>query len=372
MFVRPELVAQVEFAEWTAEGVLRAPSFKGLVPDREASRVRRERSAGPGEDVPAQPEPPPSDAALPEALFEQVRTLPDGALSVLVDGRTLKLSNWDKVLFPETGFTKGELVFYYARVAETVLPHLRDRALTLKRYPNGVESAFFYEKQSPSHRPEWVETCKIAGINYTLAQDRATLVWLANLADIELHTSLSRAQDPGCPTMMMFDLDPGPPADIVRCCEVALVLGELFERLDLEAFANTSGSKGMQVCVPLNTPTSYAATKPFARRLAELLEQRLPDLVTARMTKSLRPGKVLVDWSQNDEHKTTVTAYSVRARERPTVSTPVSWDEVAGCRREGDPELLSFTTPEVLRRIADQGDLFAPLESLQQELPAAG
>ncbi len=371
-FVRPELVAQVEFAEWTTEGVLRAPSFKGLVPDREAIGVSRERPAEGGEGVSAQREPQAADDARPEALFEQVRTLPDGALSVRVDGRTLKLSNWDKVLYPETGFTKGELIAYYTRVAETALPHLKDRALTLKRYPNGVESAYFYEKQSPSHRPQWVETCKIAGVNYTLAQQRATLVWLANLADIELHTSLSRAQDPGRPTMMMFDLDPGPPADIVRCCEVGLVLRELFERLGLEAFAKTSGSKGMQVCVPLNTPTSYAATKPFARRLAELLEQRMPDLVTARMTKSVRPGKVLVDWSQNDEHKTTVTAYSVRARERPTVSTPVSWDEVARCRREARPELLSFTVPEVLGRIAEQGDLFAPLESLQQELPAAG
>jgi bifunctional non-homologous end joining protein LigD len=428
VFVRPELVAQVEFAEWTAEGVLRVPSFKGLVPDRAPAAVRREPLAETLEEAPAEtleeapaetleeapaetPEEPPAetpeeapaetpedgpvqtpgDAAAktpgdapaarepapvadsrPESLFAHVRSLPDGTLSAVVDGRSLKFSNWDKVLFPETGFTKGELIAYYARVAETALVHLRDRALTLKRYPNGVESSFFYEKQSPSHRPEWVETCRIAGIDYTLAQDRPTLVWLANLADIELHTSLSRAQDPGRPTMIMFDLDPGPPADIVRCCEVALVLGELFERLGLEALAKTSGSKGMQVCVPLNTPVTYAVTKSFARRLADLLEQRLPDLVTARMTKHLRPGKVLVDWSQNDEHKTTVTAYSVRARERPTVSTPVSWEEVARCRREADPELLSFTTAEVLRRLAEQGDLLASLESLQQELPATG
>ncbi len=372
-FVRPELVIQVEFAEWTAEGVLRAPSFKGLVPDREAAEVAREHPADarPADGPAKLAQPPPADDR-PESLFEQVGRLPDGAISATLDARALKFSNWDKVLFPKTGFTKGELIAYYARVAEVALPHLRDRALTLKRYPNGVESAYFYEKQSPSHRPEWVETRKIAGIDYTLAQDRATLVWLANLADIELHTSLARAHDPGRPTMVMFDLDPGPPADIVRCCEVALVLRELFERLGLELLAKTSGSKGMQVCIPLNTPTSYAVTKPFARRLAELLEQRLPDLVTARMTKSLRPGKVLVDWSQNDEHKTTVTAYSVRARERPTVSTPVTWEEVARCRREADPELLSFTTAEVLRRIAEEGDLFAPLESLKQELPVTG
>jgi bifunctional non-homologous end joining protein LigD len=179
-------------------------------------------------------------------------------------------------------------------------------------------------------------------------------------------------EDPDKPSMLMFDLDPGPPADIVRCCEIGLLLAELFDRLGLQAFAKTSGSKGMQVCVPLNTGTSYAVTKPYARRLADLLEQRLPDVVTARMTKRLRPGKVLVDWSQNDGHKTTVSAYSVRARERPTVSTPVSWEEVARCQQDGDPGVLTFTTEEVLDRVASQGDLFAPLESLQQELPAAG
>jgi bifunctional non-homologous end joining protein LigD len=369
VFVEPRLVAQVEFAEWTAEGVLRAPSFKGLRDDRESADVVRER----GDDSPAPDAPTvrvtrPSDG--PEAVFDQVRRQPDGSVVVQVDGRQLKCSNWDKVLFPQTGFTKGDLISYHARVAETALPHLRDRALTLKRYPNGVDSEYFYEKQSPSHRPEWVQTRKIAGIDYTLVQDRATLVWLGNLADIELHTSLSRAPEPGRPTMVMFDLDPGPPADIVRCCEVAQLLAELFDRLGLQAFAKTSGSKGMQVCVPLNTPTSYGVTKPFARRLAELLEQRLPDLVTARMTKSRRPGRVLVDWSQNDEHKTTVSAYSVRARERPTVSTPVTWEEVARCRDEADPELLTFTTEQVLGRIATNGDLFAPVESLRQELPA--
>ncbi|MBV9166353.1 MAG: non-homologous end-joining DNA ligase [Solirubrobacterales bacterium] len=299
-------------------------------------------------------------------------SLPDGALSVQVDGRALKLSNWDKVLFPQTGFTKGDLIAYYARVAETALPHLRDRALTLKRYPNGVESEYFYEKQSPSHRPKWVQTHSIGGVDYTLPQDRPTLVWLANLADVELHPSLSRVEDADRPTMLMFDLDPGPPADIVRCCEIAVVLADLFDRLGLKALAKTSGSKGMQVCVPLNTPTSYAVTKPYARRVAELLEQRLPDLVTARMTKRLRPGRVLVDWSQNDAHKTTVGAYSVRARDIPTVSTPVSWEEVARCREQAEPELLTFTTEGVLRRIASQGDLFAPVESLRQELPAAG
>jgi bifunctional non-homologous end joining protein LigD len=349
VYVEPKLVAEVEFAEWTAEHVLRAPSFKGLRDDLA---------------------PPDTDPTSAESLFERVERLPDGALSVSLDGRSLKLTNWDKVLFPQTGFTKGDLIAFYTGLAETVLPHIRDRALTLKRYPNGVESQYFYEKQSPSHRPDWIATERIGGVDYTLVRERATLTWLANLADIELHTSLSRAERPDCPTMVMFDLDPGPGADIVSCSEVALVLAGLFERLGLKALAKTSGSKGMQVCVPLNTPTSYEVTKPFARRLAELLEQRLPDLVTARMTKQLRPGKVLIDWSQNDAHKTTVSVYSVRARERPTVSTPVTWEEVTRAREQRDPGLLTFTTEDVLRRVATQGDLFAPAASLQQKLPA--
>jgi bifunctional non-homologous end joining protein LigD len=276
------------------------------------------------------------------------------------------------VLFPDARFTKGDLIAYYTRAAPTVVPHLRDRALTLKRYPNGVEEQYFYEKQSPSHRPDWVETRQIGDVNYTLAQDRATLVWLANLADIELHTSLSHADAPARPTMLVFDLDPGPPAGIVECCEVALVVNGLFSQLGLESFVKTSGSKGMQVYVPLNTEISYRQTKPFARRVAEVLEQRLPELVISRMTKRLRPRKVLVDWSQNDAHKTTVTVYSVRARERPIVSTPVSWEEVERCRAEVDPELLTFDTERVLERIAEEGDLFAPLESLEQELPRIG
>jgi bifunctional non-homologous end joining protein LigD len=291
---------------------------------------------------------------------------------VLTDGRRLKLSNWDKVLYPQTGFTKGDLIAFYARIAPTVVPHLRDRPLTLKRYPNGVESPYFYEKQSPSHRPDWVQTVRIGDVEYTLAQDRPTLIWLANLADIELHTSLSRAQDPQRPTMLVFDLDPGAPAHIVQCCEVALVLSGLFEQLGLESVAKTSGSKGLQVYVPLNTEIGYQQTKPFARRVAELLEQRMPELVVSRMTKRLRPGKVLVDWSQNDLHKTTVNVYSVRARERPTLSTPVTWEEVRDCRQGGDAEMLTFEPSEVLERVGEHGDLFAPVLSVVQNLPAVG
>jgi bifunctional non-homologous end joining protein LigD len=292
-----------------------------------------------------------------------------GSLIVLTEGRRLKLTNWDKVLFPKAGFTKGDLIAYYARIAPAVLPHLKDRALTLKRYPNGVEAPYFYEKQSPSHRPEWVATKQIGDVNYTLAQDRPTLIWLANLADIELHTSLSRADKPEQPTMLVFDLDPGAPAGLVECCTVALVIKGLFEQLGLQTVAKTSGSKGLQVYAPLNTAVTYAQTKPFAWQVAAVLEQRMPELVVSRMTKKLRPGKVFVDWSQNDDHKTTVTVYSVRARERPTVSTPLTWDEVEACRDAADPDALTFETAEVLTRVEQHGDLFAPVETVKQKLP---
>jgi bifunctional non-homologous end joining protein LigD len=350
VYVEPELVADVEFREWTREGILRAPSFKGLRDDKSGSAVVRE------------------DAS--DALFDSVEQLPEGAREVTVDGKVVKVSNWDKVLFPQSGFTKGDLVTYYARIAPALLPHLHDRPLTLKRYPNGVEGQYFYEKQSPAHRPEWVQTARVGDINFTLCQDRPTLVWLANLADIELHTSLSLAHAPEQPTMLVFDLDPGPGAGLVQCCEVAQVLHGLFTQLGLESVAKTSGSKGLQVYVPLNVATSYEQTKPLARKVAELLEQRMPELVVSRMTKRLRPGKVLVDWSQNDTHKTTVNVYSVRARERPTVSTPVTWEEVAQCRESRDEQLLTFEVDQVLARTGDQGDLFAPVLSLKQVLPA--
>jgi bifunctional non-homologous end joining protein LigD len=372
VYVEPDLVAEVEFREWTSEGVMRAPSFKGLRDDKAAIDVVREDMAAEHPDDPGGRGDPGADLASPEALFDAVERLPEGSLAVLADGRELKISNWDKVLFPQTGFTKGDLIAYYARIAPAVLPHLHDRPLTLKRYPNGVESPYFYEKQSPSHRPDWVQTARVGDVNYTLCQDRPTLIWLANLADIELHTSLSLAAAPPTPTMLVFDLDPGAPAGIVECCEVALVLRGLFRALGLESVVKTSGSKGMQLYVPLNAPAgkvTYVHTKPFARQIAELLEQRLPQLVVSRMTKRLRQGKVLVDWSQNDDHKTTVTVYSVRAREQPTVSAPVSWDEVQACFDAGDPDLLTFTTDQVLERVAADGDPFAMLLSTSQRLP---
>src|SRR5437763_3059215 len=218
-FIEPRLVAEIEFREWTADGVMRAPSYKGLRQDVSPRDVHLESAPPAGVALEGAAA---VDPSSPEALFDEVERLPEGALSVTIDGRALKLTNWDKVLFPQTGFTKGDLISYYTRAAPAVVPHLRERALTLKRYPNGVEEQYFYEKQSPSHRPDWVQTRQIGDVNYTLSQDRATLTWLGNLADVELHTSLSKATDPDCPTMAMFDLDPGPPADLVVCCEVAL------------------------------------------------------------------------------------------------------------------------------------------------------
>jgi bifunctional non-homologous end joining protein LigD len=297
-------------------------------------------------------------------------------MEVEVDGRTLSLSNLDKVFYPATGFTKGQVIEYYTRIAPVLLPHLRGRHLTLKRYPNGVEGAYFYEKQCPGHRPDWVRTAGVysrhneRAIDYCLAEDLATIVWLANLADLEMHTPLGSAADPEQPTMLAFDLDPGPPATIVECAEVACRVREALDHFGLAAFPKTSGSKGMQLYVPLNTPVTYAETRPFARGLAQVLERRHPDLVVSEMRKDRRRGKVFIDWSQNDEHKTTVSPYSLRARERPTVSTPVTWDEVEHVLETRDPEDLSFTSDEVLARVAEHGDRFAAVLELEQEMPS--
>jgi len=296
-------------------------------------------------------------------------------MEIEVEGRRLSLSNLDKVFYPATGFTKGQVIDYYTRIAPVLLPHLRGRHLTLKRYPDGVDGQFFYEKQCPRHRPDWVRTARVPirtdgrSIDYCMVEDLATVVWLANLADLELHTPLAHADAPAAPTMLAFDLDPGPPATIVECAEVACRLREAFDHFGLVAFPKTSGSKGMQLYVPLNTPTEYRATKPFAQGIAQVLERRDPALVVSEMRKDLRPGKVFIDWSQNDEHKTTVCVYSLRARERPTVSTPVTWEEVEAVLRSRDPDELAFTSDEVLARVAEHGDCFAPVLELEQELP---
>ena len=294
-------------------------------------------------------------------------------VEVDVDGRHLSLSNLGKVLYPQAGFTKGQVIDYYTRVAPALLPHLRGRPLTLKRYPNGVESQYFYEKQCPSHRPEWVRTAPIrAGsktIDFCLCEDLPTLVWAANLADLEIHPSLARADAYRSPTVVAFDLDPGPPATIVECAEVAVRLRAALRAVGLECLPKTSGSKGMQVYAPLNTPTDYDHVKPFALAVAQALERAEPGLAVSDMKKTLRTGKVFVDWSQNSRHKTTVCVYSLRALARPTVSTPLTWDEVEAVRESRDPEDLVFTSDDVLARVAEHGDLFAPVVELQQELP---
>jgi bifunctional non-homologous end joining protein LigD len=274
-------------------------------------------------------------------------------------------------MYPETGFTKGQVIEYYTRIAPVLLPHLRDRPLTLKRYPNGVEGGHFYEKQCPSHRPDWVrsETVRLEtkAIDFCICDDLPTIVWLANLADLELHPSLSKVPDVERPTIMAFDLDPGPGSGLEQCCDVALILREALGGLGLECFPKTSGSKGVQVYVPLNVDgVDYDhGTKRFSNALARYLESRHPKLIVSSQKKELRKNKVLIDWSQNDEHKTTVGVYSLRARERPTVSTPLTWDEVEA----GDPDELVFEAEDVLARVEEHGDLFAPVEELVQRLP---
>src|SRR6266550_4427572 len=291
-----------------------------------------------------------------------------------VGDRKIQVSNLDKVLYPKAGFTKGQVIDYYIRVAPVLLAHLKDRPLTMKRYPDGVEGEFFYEKNCPSHRPKWVQTAQVWSgsndrmMNYCLAQDLPTLVWAANLADLELHTSLSRKNNIQRPTMMVFDLDPGAPADIVHCCQVGLWLRDLLGNMKLKSFPKTSGSKGLQVYVPLNTSVTYDQTKDLSRALAQHLEGDHRELVTSNMSKAVRKGKVFVDWSQNDEHKTTVCVYSLRAREEPTVSTPVTWNEVENCLKKKKSELLKFRSNQLLARVEKLGDLFEPVEKLKQKL----
>jgi bifunctional non-homologous end joining protein LigD len=294
---------------------------------------------------------------------------------LVVEGKKLAVSNLDKVLYPKVGFTKGQVIDYYIKIAPVLLPHLEDRPLTMKRYPNGVDKAFFYEKNCPTHRPNWVKTARVWSegnnrmMDYCLAQDLPTLVWAANLADLELHTSLAKKKDVARPTMMVFDLDPGAPADIVQCCQVGLWLRDLLAKMKLKSWAKTSGSKGLQVYVPLNTPVTFDQTKDLSRALAQYLEHEHPDKVTSNMSKSIRKGKVFVDWSQNDEHKTTICVYSLRAKEEPTVSTPVTWEEVENCLKTKKADLLKFRSDKVIARVEKNGDLFASVEKSKQKLP---
>ncbi len=392
-FVEPELIAEIEFSHWTRQDILRHSVYKGLRNDKAAAEVVREVPAadatGPrparrarmsgrkrgGSTTTAHTVPSKTGGVAPERPYEVLHETKRHT-EIEAQGRKLRLSNREKVLYPRTGFTKGQLVDYYAAVAPVVLTHLAGRPLTFKRYPEGVEGEYFYEKRCPAHRPEWVQTAAIrserldAPIDYCLVEDLPTLIWIANLADLELHTSLSLAQDMDTPTALVFDLDPGEDAGLRECARVALWIGELFEAFERTTLVKTSGLKGMQVYLPLNTPVSYEQTKPFARAVAELLEKQHPELVLSRMTRRLRAGKVLVDWSQNDPHKTTVCVYSPRARERPTISTPLAWEEVERASRSRSKKLqLSLEPRALLERVEREGDLFAPLADLTQTLP---
>jgi bifunctional non-homologous end joining protein LigD len=299
-------------------------------------------------------------------------------VAVQVGGRQLTLSNLDKVLYPEVGFTKGEVIDYYSRIAPMLLPHVQDRPLTFKRYPEGVEGQFFFAKNAPSHTPDWVRTVELPSpgstknrdtINYPVMSDLPTLVWAANLAALELHVPMwrvTRTGKPKHPDMMVFDLDPGPPATIVECCEVARHVHDVLDEDGLTSYPKTSGSKGLQLYVPLDEKAPWADVHAYARRLAQRLEKEHPKLVVWNMKKELRTGKVLVDWSQNNAAKTTVAVYSLRARPAPTVSTPVRWDEVESCSR---PEDLRFTSADVLARVEEHGDRFAQTLDRNQALP---
>jgi len=290
---------------------------------------------------------------------------------VQIDGREVGLSNLDKVLYPETGTTKAEVIEYYARIAPVMLPHLEGRCLTLKRFPNGVTSDGFYEKRCPKHRPEWIDVALGPGdrngqIGYCRFDEPAALVWAANMAALELHVPMALAEDLETPKAVVFDFDPGAPAAMRECCQVALSVRDVLGAVGLQGWPKTSGSKGLQLYVPLNTPCTHEQAADFALAVGQLLGQRERDRVTTTMAKAVRPGKIFVDWSQNSRHKTTVAVYSLRPQ--PTVSTPVTWEEVEAAA-DGD-EPLVFDASDVLARVGVDGDLFAPVLTTEQELPS--
>jgi bifunctional non-homologous end joining protein LigD len=296
-----------------------------------------------------------------------------------VDGQRLSLSNLGKVIYPATGFTKGALIDYYARVADVMLPHLRDRPVTFRRFPDGTGGKSFVEKHVPSHAPDWVQTIKVPSsstgrgrgaatgeeVEYAVIADRPTLVWAANLAAIEFHVPLwhagRRSSPPGRPDHLVFDLDPGPGTSIVECCRIATWISGRLAAKGREPVVKTSGSKGLQVYVRLPARTEWDAARDRALQIAQSIEKEHPELVVTNMTKTLRRGRVLIDWSQNHQAKTTVAVYSLRGGADPSASTPVTWDEVRDCERSGDPARLRFAPDEVLARVERHGDLFAAL-----------
>lgn len=298
-------------------------------------------------------------------------------IEVEIEGKSVRLSNLDRVIYPETGFTKGDLIDYYVKVAPVLLPHLKDRPVTLRRFPEGVGEPGFWQKNCSAGRPFWMRTVSVesgAGddsVDYCLIDDEAGLAWLANAAGLEIHTSLASASGRTCPDSVVFDLDPGEPAGIAQCSQVALTIKGTLEELGLHSVAKTSGSKGMQVYIPLNSGASYPVTKKFAHMIARAMESEMSDLVLSRMNRGLREGKVFIDWSQNSEHKTTVSVYSMRARSTPSVSVPLRWEEVEAVVDGKPGDALRFGPEETLERVASLGDLFSELLSLRQTLPLA-
>jgi len=293
---------------------------------------------------------------------------------VEIAGRRLALSNLDKELYPSSGFTKAHVLEYYLRIAPFLLPHVRDRAMTLKRYPDGVEAGFFFEKRCPVHHPDWVATAEVRhdaeAMTVCLVNDPATLVWVANLAALELHIPLAKAASPETADALVFDLDPGEPADVLSCARVALILREILSGLQLASLVKTSGRKGLHVLVPLNRPeTTFAETKTFSRAVAMLLQKNYPELVTAKMAKEQRPGRVFINWSQNDAAKTMISVYSLRAEAQPLVSFPLTWEELESLAGQGDPQAFRIVSAEAVRRVEHTGDLFREVLVQEQSLP---
>ncbi len=295
-------------------------------------------------------------------------------VEVEVGERKLRLTNLEKTLYPDADFTKAQVIDYFVRIAPVMLPHIEDRGITMRRYPDGVDAESFFNKRCPDWKPDWMQAVRGPGessgpIDYCQLSEVAALAWSANLAALEIHAPMARSENIDEPTMVVYDLDPGEGTTIVECCQIALVLRDLLNTVGLEAWPKTSGSKGMQLYVPLNTPHEHEHASSFARATGQLLERDLPDRVTTTMAKAKRTGKIFIDWSQNSRHKTTIAPYSLRARSQPTVSTPISWDEVSD---GADGDSLVFTAADVLDRVSTFGDLFADTLTLEQRLPTGG
>ena len=292
-----------------------------------------------------------------------------------VAGRRVTLTNLEKDLYPSYGFTKAHILEYYRRISPYILPHLKGRALTLKRYPDGVEAEFFFEKRCPSHRPGWVKTAELLQhdgerMTVCLINDLNTLTWVGNLASLELHVPLARADSPETPDAVVFDLDPGEQADILDCARVALIIRDLLAGLRLTGYVKTSGQKGLHVYVPLNrNEATFADTKRFSKAVAEVLQRNYPELVTAKMAKGERKNRVFINWSQNDASKTMICVYSLRARKKPFVSFPLAWESLGELAGQGDPEKLQVLHAEALRRTEAAGDLFREVLVRKQKLP---